>query len=365
MKKSIVAITLALVLLLFGGCSCNQKTILSFNKGWDANESSSVSNRTTETAVYKVSYTEDFESGDKYTYKKSDTLKEVLSMAVDGTYSYEIKVIDQSDLTEKAKQSELITSSTATEKPAVIHLTTEFNVNSTYTPKNGTPQTENDIIKTDSFFFRTDLSLAPIYSITEYMSSAVALKTENETTVPEITVYKFVKSIIYNNASYTIKTFDYDAYQANNQVEPIETADYEYTYRTVIDNSALLFATRNVEIADEGYKSLPVVSYTYGEALNLKFTNYLDGSENITVKINQAQEKALSVAVDRIAFGIDATNTGREQLVFIQKEAVKEEQTEILKDKALMIKYVEPLTDYSSYNCLGALVYTLSEIQYS
>ena len=68
----------------------------------------------------------------------------------------------------------------------------------------------------------------------------------------------------------------------------------------------------------------------------------------------------MDFAVKGMSFGVNSTNSsGIKQLAFVQNG----ESGGI--NKSLIIEYAEPLVEYSGFNKMGALVYTLKSATYA
>lgn len=358
MKKIITALVLASV-MLFAGCSCNSLPALSFSRAWTASELTG----TTETAIYKFEFDENFTYGDGFNYSKSSSIKDFKTEFTDGLYKTEITVVEKSDVKIDGVpiESDILTDP-VTDGAAVIYLKTTAKVKAQYSVGSEKSDEYNDEIVTESYFLRTDMSLAPVYSRKIFSSSYVKIGIGNETLTANYGVEQYARTILYNKSSYTINTYAYDDYKAYpSTAQPKETKTYDYSFRTVIDASSLLFAIRNVNVEKDSTVTMPVVDGTFGTVQKLAFKNNDGGKIGLALKVNSDDKATNDISTDCISFGINATNTGRQHLAFIQNAAIDN----VTEDKALLIKYVEPLTDYNSYCCLGAMVFTLSEISYS
>lgn len=356
MKKVIIALFLA-VATLFSGCSCSSLPALSFSNNWSGGQSEEGA---VENAVYTLSFNEDFRSSDDYIFDVEDGVKQCIKdIEYTGTYKTSLKVIQQADIDIGSEESDLLIVEPGQPRPSVIEQTTEFDLNAVYTLIDNQTQTFNDKIYTKSYFFKTDASLSPIYSEKTYNCTLVSLSVKNNNLSVSFDNEKYACKFIYNKHSYTIKDYDYDAFVLDPTVQAKAVRTIGYSYRTVVDNTELLFSLRNLSIEKDKTKNVPVADFTYGNYQTLIVKNYLKKDEICNVKINGLTEN-LEVPVNCLSFGINASNTGRRQLVFVQNGAVGS-----LKNNAFIIKYVQPLTTYGSYTQMGALEYTLSEINYN
>ena len=147
-----------------------------------------------------------------------------------------------------------------------------------------------------------------------------------------------------------------------------KTQTKNYTQKTVIDNAQLLFAIRNVELAEDASSALPTVSASYGAPKTLTVKNNGDtqktlrkgGENSFTYNGQELADNELEIAVKDYSFYLNTTNdAGTPQYLLIQKSASASGK---LPAKALIIEYVEPLSIYGSFQRLGALVYTIKSV---
>ncbi len=357
MKKIIISLLLASV-FLFAGCSCNALPQLSFNKGGFTGGTSTESSGLTETATYGITFNEQYRSGDDFNFSKYEAIGDKFVTTATGSYVTTLSVIEQSSVTGEATSSNIlgdkVTEDDNGAKMPIIKYVTEATVDWTYTAGEDV-KTVTDTIKTESYFLRTDMSLAPIYAIKYFDSTKVSLKLENNKAIPTYTQEKAVITTVYNKNNYTIKSYKYDEYVADKTTATVtKTQKHDYTFRTAIDNSALLFAIRNSAIAKDNSISVPVISDAYGISQTLEIKNYLTATEKATIEVDGVSNPELDIPVNRISYAISGQNSGRSQLCYIQNEA-----KEGVPNRALMVKHIAPIAEYTSYYCLGAMVYTL------
>ena len=125
----------------------------------------------------------------------------------------------------------------------------------------------------------------------------------------------------------------------------------------MIDNNYLLFAIRNIDVAEDQSFSLPTVSPSYGVSKTLTVKNNGDKQISLDMTYNQTAINE-EVSVKDCSFYLNTTNdSGTPQYVSVQKSASAN-----LPSKALVIKYAEPLSIYGSFSRLGALVYTIKSV---
>ncbi len=367
MKKFIVALTLVCV-TLFAGCSCNSPNYLEFSKPWTGAGKN-------ETAVYDIDFRTDFTSGDDFDFTTDKELKDNFNMVIDeGVYQTVYKEVPQAsakidgeviDLS-VLKEYKLDTSEGGTSE-ALIYYKTEAKIKGKYVA--GEERSFDDLIITESYFLKSELSLAPIYSRKLVKTTAVAIQKTNpinatysDTATVSVTKYLDGKYVLdtFNgeNATKYISSYLEDKLD-HTTLQPDGSTKYKYTFRTVLDNSSTLFATRCLNLELEGTATIPIVDYTYGKSKKLKFENYAKTSSVITVNYNGVDEGEVSVPTNCYSFKLNNKNAGRAKLAFVQSSGVEDKG---IADTSMLVKYVEPLTEYGSFKCLGALEFNLKEI---
>jgi len=340
MKKSIFALLLALV-LMFAGCSCNNPVTLSFSD-WES------ASGYKETTTYAVNFKSDYVDGDLHNFKQIETLSQYFTPSFEqGTYTSVIEIIEQSSVPSYVVSDVLDTQ--AETRPSIIKQTTSFSITGKYTPVNGDEVAFTDNAETESYFRLTDTSLAPIYSHKSSIYTMAKIKENEGKKGVETFTEKVVSTTLYNKSEYVIKTFDYDEYMNASDktaVEPKETSSIGYTYRTAIDNASLLLAIRNLALQKDASTNLPTISPAYKNAQTLKVSSY--NTKNQIVKseltVNGTDiDDNLEVPVNCLSFAINAQNSGKAQLVYVQNaDAKNSAETVVIPNKRLMIKYVTP-----------------------
>lgn len=350
MKKILISLFLVLV-LAFSGCGCNPATLLDFSQA-SLGESATVGY--SETRTYNVTFAENYSFGDDYDFSKNKSLKEknVTYTFENGTYVTNLSIISVSD--DLPFSSALLEESIAKEK-YIIRLQTAFNITAKYSADGFAPHIDSVI--TDSYFMPSDASYAPIYSKTVNDSSHLNYTGDSA----EVQTSKSTEEIVYNKDKYKVtKTIG---------TNKPETKEYGYTYRTLIDNTALLFALRNFKgVTEEGKAAvMPVVSSTYGEAktLEVKYSKKQNltinvGSEDVVFPVKALAFKISSSTASCI--GGNNIHVGRAQLAFVQSGDAKVGDTVKTGFNAELVKYVQPLTAYGSFVTMGALEYTLVSV---
>ena len=359
MKKTLLSLLLCLA-ILFAGTGCGTLAELSLGTAWlgSGTERSGV----TETLKYSVTFDENFTEGDSYSFKKDSALDGLFYNYKNGEYTTTVSVIERFNLPDNVKESDIFTTHTI---DTVYKITSELKITAVYTTEEGEKEF-NDSIITKSYVCNSSSAYAPVYSLTEY-DCLIPMYKEAENNkkymiAKETNRQKYVAEIFYNSSSYTLKTFDYDAYAENPSVEPESSKEKNYTFKTVIDNNELLFAIRNCALVKDNSAVLPTINVAYVDYTNIAVKN----NEELTLKLKNVSNNGAAITEEEVSaslfsFGKSDMNSGRSQLVYIQNKASKN-----LAMKSLLVKYVTPLTMYTSnYYCMGAMVYTLNSVEFS
>ena len=335
MKKVVLSLIFAIFMLVFTGCSCSDAALLSFENLWGGK---TIGYK--ESLTYSVAYSSDFaEFG--YSFAKSPNL-EALSIEISGTYTIDNEILSKEDPTipQAVKNNEIF----KIESPSVIKSTAKLELTASYSLL-GKTQTSNDHIYTTAYFYNEDYAFAPIYTEREinygnpYVSGGEIL----------LNTLKGEDFTEYSSEKYTVRT---------NYGEATET-EYKYTYKSLIDNSALFMALRNKNIDKDATYSVPTVSPAYGNATTLNLKHFDNTEKGITFTYN-GEEKTLTFNTRGISFVVNSLNSsGTPQLVFVQEG----EKDGI--NKSLIVNYVAPLIEYGSLDKYGALVYTLTDATYA
>lgn len=359
MKKTLLSLLLCLA-ILFAATGCGTLAELSLGTAWlgSGTERSGV----TETLKYSVTFDENFTEGDSYSFKKDSALDGLFYNYKNGEYTTTVSVIERFNLPDNVKESDIFTTHTI---DTVYKITSELKITAVYTTEEGEKEF-NDSIITKSYVCNSSSAYAPVYSLTEY-DCLIPMYKEAENNkkymiAKETNRQKYVAEIFYNSSSYTLKTFDYDAYKENPSVEPVSSKEKNYTFKTVIDNNELLFAIRNCALVKDKSAILPTISVAYVDYTNIAVKN----NEELTLKLKNVSNNGAEITEEEVSaslfsFGKNDMSSGRSQLVYIQNKASKN-----LAMKSLLVKYVTPLTMYTgSYYCMGAMVYTLNSVEFS
>ena len=270
MKKTLLSLLLCLA-ILFAATGCGTLAELSLGTAWlgSGTERSGV----TETLKYSVTFDENFTEGDSYSFKKDSALDGLFYNYKNGEYTTTVSVIERFNLPDNVKESDIFTTHTI---DTVYKITSELKITAVYTTEEGEKEF-NDSIITKSYVCNSSSAYAPVYSLTEY-DCLIPMYKEAENNkkymiAKETNRQKYVAEIFYNSSSYTLKTFDYDAYAENPSVEPESSQEKNYTFKTVIDNNELLFAIRNCALVKDKSAVLPTINVAYVDYTNIAVKN--------------------------------------------------------------------------------------------
>lgn len=377
MKKLLISVlSLGLcAVMLFGGCSCVGAPILSFNENFLG---SATDKATKETLIYKVENVDSFGTE----FKKDPSItSSVIEYSYNGTFEItweSIKSLPYPDDVNNPKPEEVsgllgnVIPRNVIDVNAQNYykLTSKLELTASYPTINGkVPEkpTCTDVIKTETYFANRIDSYAPIYTET----------VANYTNVVMVGGYAGVTFTEYS--AYTeYKKESYIVHTKIDKETKFTSTEYAYSYRTAIDNAQILFLIRNIDFSKSNTVYIPTVSYQYGESQNLAFKKRtgsqvvydnpahaeFDSNASSTIKYNgnlltaNPDAKEIKISVDRIGFLVDSTTSaGIEQTVLVQNNAI-----DGLPNTALPMQYVEPLITLNTYQSLGVLSYTLTEI---
>lgn len=346
MKKGIISILLAFV-LLFTASGCSMTTSLSFSNAWNEGKSTALGFK--ETLEYTVELKKETVSGPNFSYTSAIT---DYDYNLNGTYVITVTATtnEKEKINTETNEKENINTDIFEGSLSVYKITSKLTLTGNY----GEYQVEEDYVETECDFAResNSNSFFPIYSKTTNKSTILNFY-ENKYTPQEI---KTVVETVYNKNSYTIKKDIYK--KQEDTISSTTTKTYNKAYETYIDNSQLLFAIRNLGVEEESNKSLSVVSYAYGTAKSLNVQYLSKGQVETDLEVNTENKKA-NFSTDILSFGIASdSSSGMKQIIYLQN--AKEDNTNL--NRALIVKYIEPLTTYTTFNCMGSLVYTLNSV---
>ena len=352
MKKFIItfmSLLFCLVMCCFSACGCSgctPATTLSFTSNWNNQnaEGGKPSVGFYEKTEYEVKYNQEFVSGD-YKYNMEPALSTLNYSFSNGRYVSTVSVVSSDTI----KQSIKVNNPDA-ESNIIINEQSYFKLETEFTITfNFQTETYNDSVKSVTYFAQIDSSLAPIYNFTEYDMHVLHL---DETASVKASAY--TTETLYQQNSYTSKINVTDGQS--------QEKTYNYTFKTLIDNGELLFALRNIDISLDAEASLPTCLPAYGVAQTLSVKCY-DKSDMVinSLTVNGTNFTDATITTSKLAYrNASTTTSGKEQLVFIQSAEIEG----TLKNRATVVKYVEPLTSDGVYKSMGCLEYNLTSISY-
>lgn len=348
MKKRILTALLLVVAVLML-TACGEKTPLSFSNNWNIGHY--------EEAEYSVKYYSDYASG-KYSFAKSSALGDNIDIDYkDGNLKIRTEVFDKLSVSDENVLKSNILNEIPASEGIIFCTTSEFNITASY--KYGDmqePKEYHDYITEKVYFCQGKLGFAPVYSEVENRSSALTYRS-NIFSVEE----RLIKSYsLYNISSYTCKMDILNS--ETGAVTDSTEKTYSYSYKTVIDNAQFLFAARFFNISDKT-ASVPITSYNYlGADKSVAYRSYQTATEeNLTVTVN-GEEKILNLPVNCVSYELNESTSGKSQIIFIQNG---KDSNDLIENKNLLVKYAEPLPITSSFYYQGALVFTLSSINFN
>ena len=140
--------------------------------------------------------------------------------------------------------------------------------------------------------------------------------------------------------------------------EQSSSKTYDYAFKTITDNTMLLFMIRNSKIDFENTIGVPVVTPNYGKAESLAINNA--NKETRTLQLNyNYQPYQVELSLSKLRFSRNEINSsGTQQILYVQNNV----ENSPIPYKALPVIYNEPLTTFGTFQPMGQLVYTLTEI---
>ncbi|MBO4251916.1 MAG: hypothetical protein J5911_04580 [Clostridia bacterium] len=338
MKKSLIALITATLLscAFLGGCACSGEKQLSFNLAPEK-----------ETLKYTVKYSEDYIDS----YKKDPTLNFDFQYGTGNYFSSCQKLSDRSDI--KSDISELLNDKD------IYELTTGFSIDLTFTYK-GKEYTRTETVNTKAYIAPTALSLAPIYS---EENSEYAIFSADSSDIM-VTVLRTRTEILYDQDNYSmIKKYQiFDVETATDFTDAAKTSEYngKYSFRSVIDNTELFFAMRDIAatLSEKSSADIPVVSPSFNDPTHVKITNGGKSVDDFTIKYN-GTEITEAISYYDLYYRLSSVNaSGIAQHLFVQTG-----ESTTIPDLKLPLKFAKPLYQYGNIKSMGCLVFTLSEIE--
>ena len=361
MKKFIFLVLSICLCAMFtlSGCSCAPETILEFNN-------SRIKDISKETLKYSVTLDKNYKD-----IKRSSIVSEnLLPEFRNGLYVSEYQAEEYFENDFLSKPGEISKIRTC--------LTIDV-VDTKGTSNSDDDKIYKDQILSEVYFYTSQWSFAPIYSKTTVKNTYTAI--ENDTIEFAHMIYQYETT--YTNSSYVItkkyynkaegeditKEMDLNALDTTKllTIEGDSGKTQEYSFRQVIDNNQLIFATRNLDIAKDSNAVLPVVNYMYSKPSKLQILNQANSTHNFETALNYSYlgtnkvypAKELSMPIKNIRISLVNTDyVGMPKYVSVQNDTADEGK---ILNNGLVIEYAEALTN-ASYHCLGALVYRLVDV---
>ena len=370
--KILTCVTLVLVMLL-SGCSCVMAIPLSFSSAFF--ENGTPKNGFVETLTYKVAYV----NGDDTNYpylKKSDMLNNViLDVQVDDASEYKTTLtllLSNANVPELADSNLLGENGLTSSSGYVFHLSTTLNYKAKLIFNGENSHEIEDKIQNDVYFLMKDNSYAPIFARSVSKMNLISVnetginigKVEyNYQTLYQMEDYSIWGSITsFGGSTYSISTGEKVDESNQTQTQEIEKQDYEYSIKTIIDNTQLLFALRNFSTTPSQTSGLSVVAPAYGEAktLAIRHDTSMNRALDFTFNGNSAKENEI-LPVKKLSYAInDMDNSGQTQYLVYQS-AKSDKDT--VNSRALLVEYAFPMPVYGSMTCLGGLKCSLTSVE--
>ena len=365
MKKILISILLSITLIL-GGCGgCTTTSSVSFSDEWIKGVEQNIG--LTETLTYDVTLDKNFIIGDLAYKEQIDETKLDYSFE-NGKYVVLTKIVEAKKELLTGVSSEVLNSianstDQSTDKK-VISIYTELQINFTYkTADMSEPVTNTDKIATLTYILRNANSFAPIYSATESIQTLVSVGKnvvveQQHTRVKNVYNLKKVES-----------TIEYLSTKAEDKgtILRTDTKTAKYTYKNAIDNNAMLVAIRSLSLSDSS-ADLPVYTAVYGKPQNITVAKSTATVDNFQIKLNDEvmAEEEIQLTPYKLSLNASSgcstgTNTGRPQIAFTNT-AQTTPPTSLGSNRTIIMKYVQPLIEYSGYLSMGALVYKLNSV---
>lgn len=370
MKKLLISILLVFAFVL-GGCTgcmgCDTSTTLSFSDAWIKGNEQRIG--LTETVSYTVTLDKNLIVGDM-SFKEQVDDEKIDYLFTNGKYVVETKIVDASNVKTMVNEDfnsdvldSIVNSTDQNIDKRVLIISSRFNIDFTFKTNEMTEsKTNNDTIESTVVVLRNGDLFSPIFSKTESKQTLVSVGkkviVEQQHSLDK-TVYN--KKSVESNVSY-FATAQKDGVNVGDLLKQ-DVKKAKCTYKSVIDNNALLFSLRSVSL-DDKTATIPVYTYVYGKTQNLTVSQ---GTAQADIfSINQGADAEIQLTAYQISLNTTTgcatgTNTGRPQLVFLNT-AQETPPASLGSNRTLIMKYVQPLIEYSGYASLGALVYKLDSV---
>ncbi len=355
MKKFLMLLTsfTLLVALVLSGCdcSCSSTPNLTFKSSFFGGEKAKQGYK--ETLTYSVNYDGDAQSYPELTKSaQTDGYIEKSGISYEGELITTLEIGNTTDVPADVASDILSEENVSTERISNVYVyKTQLNIKASYTFKDSqTPIVVNDKIETEVYFLPEGYSFAPIYS--KYFADMHLLTIASETKVSRVQYdYKTTYNIDEFIMTKSVTRLDQNGEILDNEVDELEE---EYSYKKAIDNNSLLFALRNYATDVEQTASLSVISPAYGEDKSLLLSAHVLADASIDFMSGVPTDEKLPVK--NFSMNVNEKNAqGTSHYFTVQTGA-----SASVANKALLVKFAQPILDYNTTSCLGALEFKLS-----
>ncbi len=229
----------------------------------------------------------------------------------------------------------------------IYQLDTTLSIDVCYSINGEQETTNTDTVKTTSYFCPAKFFFAPIYSYTHSVNTMFSVGT----VASAVAVRELTNTVCYNKSSFVSKTIE-------NGEE--KTINGKYDFKTIIDNTQLLFAIRNMSLSSEA-SALPVMQFSYNRPTTLSVSNKSTSDVSLTINDYKNQgEKTDTTSIKNVAFIVaDTTAPGMYQFAEIQNAKSK---NEVFASNALLTTYAHTLYASGTAGYYRVLVYTLESV---
>ncbi len=343
-----VGFCLLLALILTGcDCSCSNTPALDFTNAFNNSQKPALDY--VETLTYDVFYNGD---GKDYGSLKKSSATDAYILKENITYSGTLTTtFEVGDINRVPKGvSDIVGDENANkEKITEVYIfTTSLKLNAKYKFVGEEQERQvNDTIDTTVYFLPETMSFAPVYST--YKADMHLVQASSTEKLFRYTYdYKTAYNLNKVTVTSTLSSFDSDG---NETKVPAQTKSNEYDYKRVIDNNQLLFALRNFETNEEQATLLPVLTPSYGKTKDLLISAHT--TENINMDFDEE-----AIPVKKFSLKVNDQYTSGNSHYF----SIQTGKTNSTESKALLISFAQPLIDYGTTSCLGALEFKLKSI---
>ncbi len=356
----LTSLTLLVSLVLTGcDCSCNSTANLTFSN--DFNNGNAPQMYYQEKLTYDVLYNGD---GTDYPALKklnsTDQYIEKDGIEFDGELVTTLKVINKVDFQNENPNvnSEVFTDDNVA--TGIYYYESVLNLNAKYTFKDEQVKEHTDKIITKVYFLPAGLQFAPIYST--YYADMHLFQLE--------TAEKFVRVEYDYKTTYNLEEFTIDKlvkkYSDGDTAEPIvssQVVNEEYEYKKVIDSNQFLFAVRNFATNSENSVIINAVSPAYNEAMPLALSPHTTNDYNINA-FAKPEDASETVPVRNFTMNVGIQNaSGSVQYLTVQTG--KSTKDTLATSNALLVQYAQPIFDYSTSTCMGAIEFKLVNFEFT